>query len=401
MAKLYNLARMVSSTSGTGSPLTLTTAVSGLLTFAQAGVADGELVDYAVTDGANSEIGYGQVGSSGTTLTRNVTKSTNGNAAISLSGSAQVMITPRAETFYDLIATSKPGGRLTLTSGTAITTADVTAAGTVYFTPADNDRIPIYDGAKWCLWQFAEIALTLNNPNHATNSNYDVFAAISANAVVVGTGPPWTSDTARGTGAGTTEIETFEGRIVNKNAITLRNGSTTYSIAARQAVLLGGFRTTAVAQTEDSAAKRFLSNALNIARRSVIITDATASWTYSTATYRQANGSTANQVAMFFCITGRLADVCVQHSVANSTTTVRTVAFGIGVDSSTVDSSFPLAGINTNPLGAGVIEGRNGFYKGYPGLGYHTLRWLEKGAAADTQTWYGASVDGISGAIWN
>lgn len=100
MAKLYNLARMTTATTGTGT-ITLGSAVSGYLTFAQAGVANADVVDYAIKDGSNSEIGTGTYTSSGTTLTRTVTKSTNSNAAINLSGSAEVFISPRAETLND------------------------------------------------------------------------------------------------------------------------------------------------------------------------------------------------------------------------------------------------------------------------------------------------------------
>ena len=100
MAKLYNLARMTTATTGTGS-ITLGAAVSGYLTFAQAGVVNGDVVDYAIKDGNNSEIGIGTYSASGTTLTRSVTKSTNGNAALNLSGTAEVFITVRAETLAD------------------------------------------------------------------------------------------------------------------------------------------------------------------------------------------------------------------------------------------------------------------------------------------------------------
>jgi hypothetical protein len=100
MAKLYNLARMTTATTGTGT-ITLGAAVSGYLTFALAGVADGDIVDYAIKDGVNSENGTGTYTASGTTLSRTVTKSTTSNTAISLSGFAEVFISPRAETLND------------------------------------------------------------------------------------------------------------------------------------------------------------------------------------------------------------------------------------------------------------------------------------------------------------
>src|SRR5260370_12076059 len=96
MAKLYNLARMTTGTVGTGT-ITLGAAVSSYLTFALAGVQNGETVTYAIADGANREIGRGVYTSSGTTLTRSVLRSTNSNALISLSGGAEEFITPPAE----------------------------------------------------------------------------------------------------------------------------------------------------------------------------------------------------------------------------------------------------------------------------------------------------------------
>lgn len=119
MAKLYNLARMTTTTTGTGT-ITLGSAVAGYLTFAQAGVANGDVVDYAIKDGNDSEIGTGTYTSSGTTLTRTVTKSTNSNAAINLSGAAEVFITPRAETLNDAsLLTTGTVGTARLGSGTA------------------------------------------------------------------------------------------------------------------------------------------------------------------------------------------------------------------------------------------------------------------------------------------
>jgi hypothetical protein len=95
MAKIYNLARVASATAGTGT-LTLGSAVAPFLTFAEAGVADGDTVYYSIIDGtADSEIGIGTYTSSGTTLSRDtVLRSTGaGNTAkISCSGNQQVAI---------------------------------------------------------------------------------------------------------------------------------------------------------------------------------------------------------------------------------------------------------------------------------------------------------------------
>jgi hypothetical protein len=98
MAKLYNLARMSTATTGTGT-IALASAVSGFLSFAASGVQDGDIVSYGINDGSNGEVGYGKYTASGTTLTRNPIVSTSSNNPISLSGTAQVFVTGLASDF--------------------------------------------------------------------------------------------------------------------------------------------------------------------------------------------------------------------------------------------------------------------------------------------------------------
>jgi len=101
MAKLFNLARMSTATTGTGA-ITLGSAISGFLSFADAGVSNADVVTYAISDGSSSEIGRGTYTSSGTTLSRDtILASTNSGSAISLSGTAQVIITGSANDFYE------------------------------------------------------------------------------------------------------------------------------------------------------------------------------------------------------------------------------------------------------------------------------------------------------------
>lgn len=86
MAKVYNLARVTSATAGAGT-ITLGAAVSGFLTFANAGASDGDVIEYSINDGSNSEKGAGLYNSAGPTLIRSrIYASTNGGAAINLSG---------------------------------------------------------------------------------------------------------------------------------------------------------------------------------------------------------------------------------------------------------------------------------------------------------------------------
>lgn len=137
IVKLFDLARMTTATTGTGT-LTLGAAVAPFLTFAQAGVADGDTVRYSIIDGtANSEAGTGVYTASGTTLTRTVLKSTNSNNAINLSGTAQVIITALAEDFALLAPLASPAltGNVTvgqpISNRAALNVGGVTGPGVV------------------------------------------------------------------------------------------------------------------------------------------------------------------------------------------------------------------------------------------------------------------------------
>jgi len=96
MAVLKNRAKMSTSTTGTGT-ITLGSAEDGYQTFADAGVANADVVRYIIEDGSNFEIGTGTYTSSGTTLSRTVSESSNSNNAINLSGSATVFIGATAQ----------------------------------------------------------------------------------------------------------------------------------------------------------------------------------------------------------------------------------------------------------------------------------------------------------------
>ena len=100
MAQVFNLARVFTATTGTGT-MTLGSVVQGFLTFANAGASDGDSVEYSINDGANSEKGAGIYNAAGPTISRLfVYSSTNGNSAISLSGNAQVFCDPSAQNLW-------------------------------------------------------------------------------------------------------------------------------------------------------------------------------------------------------------------------------------------------------------------------------------------------------------
>jgi len=120
---------MTTATTGTGT-LTLGAAVDGFQTFAAAGVANAATVAYIIEDGDAWEIGTGVYSTSGTTLTRVVEESSNADAALNLTGSAQVFIGLTAA------AIAAAPGRLnhiqTVTLGSAAATLSIALPTTGY-----------------------------------------------------------------------------------------------------------------------------------------------------------------------------------------------------------------------------------------------------------------------------
>ena len=87
----------VTGTPGTGT-ITLGGAVSGFQTFAAGFSALRPcIVSYAIEDGTAWEVGEGTLNSTGTTLTRDLLRSSSTGAFLSLTSTAKVFCTPSAE----------------------------------------------------------------------------------------------------------------------------------------------------------------------------------------------------------------------------------------------------------------------------------------------------------------
>jgi hypothetical protein len=128
MAKLFNRAKMTTSTTGSGT-VTLGSASVGFQSFADAGVSDGDVVQYVIEEGGDFEIGTGTYSATGTSLTRSPTESSNSDAAISLSGTATVSITAVAD---DLNRLQHEGSTKVEPSATGATvTGNLAVTGTV------------------------------------------------------------------------------------------------------------------------------------------------------------------------------------------------------------------------------------------------------------------------------
>lgn len=294
-------------------------------------------------------------------------------------------------------APSAPQGRLTLSTAVPVMTSTVSGATTVYYTPHMGRYVPIYSGSAWVMTDVggelsqATTDATKSPAACATNSNYDLFVWSDGGTARCTRGPAWSSDTARGTGAGTTELERIAGFLTNKNAIT--NGP-----AANRGTYVGTIRTNGSSQVDwilggsasgGVAASLGVWNAYNRVDVAGYSQDATASWSYATATWRAANNSNNARVS-FVC---GLADDTVRADYALWATTTSTNALcGIGLDSTTALSAYatPGAMFGTSILGISAV------LRAPPQLGWHYVQAIERGqSTAGTNTYYGTA--GLSG----
>jgi hypothetical protein len=307
-----------------------------------------------------------------------------------------------------------PQGRLSLTAGVATPVSDVAGATTIYYLSAGTGRyVPHWTGAAVLPMNIvAGLSMALDPTSghtgyHQSGKNFDLFVFDDAGTIRLGSGPSWNSgavpgsDTARGTGAGSTELESFQGLLTNKNSITLRWGSAsgnTVVVPARQATYVGSFRTTADGQATDTKKDRLLFNAFNQISRKLFLADNTASWTYSLTAFRSVRGQASNRVSVLSGLVG--TSVSLGASVganAASGTAGQSAQCAIGLDSVTApapDSIFGYGSLTsgTSPLGAYPIHAK---YDAEMTLGYHELNWLEAGAGVGAQTFLGSASIGV------
>lgn len=265
------------------------------------------------------------------------------------------------------VQASPADGRLTLTSGTPVTTSDVTAATTLYYALYHGNRVALYDGSTgWAVLTFTELSIAVPA---TTNQMYDVFAYNNSGTAALEL-LAWTNDTTRATA-----LTTQDGVLVKTGALTRR--------------YLGSFRTTAVSgQTEDSATKRYVWNAYNRVRRPMQVTEATATWTYTSTTVRQTNASAANQLEVVVGVAEVAININVATSASNSTAG-RGIWTGIGYDSTTAYTRGVLGQISFPVANYYVMITGNLVHM--PAAGYHFYSWNESNDAVGAVTYQGSA----------
>lgn len=268
--------------------------------------------------------------------------------------------------------------RLTLTSGTPVTTTDVTAAETLYWTPYKGNRCAVYDGTNWVMRSSAEISIDVPD----VTGVHDVFVYDSSGTLTLEV-LVWTNSTTRATA-----LTLQNGVLVKTGDTTRRYVGTFYSTTAGNG------------QIEDSVANRYLWNYYNRVLRPMRRLESTANWNYSTTSWRQANNSTSNQLNF---VIGYSEDrvSAILSGAAKSTAAGDAPAVGIGLDSTAGPVSGSAWAETQIPINNYLASIGTARYCDFPGIGKHFLAWNEwNEVAAGTVTFIGNSQYGILGELY-
>lgn len=300
-----------------------------------------------------------------------------------ITGLATGTATTDAAAVQNVNARSMCEGRLTLTTGVPVTTSDVTAAETLYFTPYKGSCIALYDGTNWVRRTFTEVSIDVPD---ATNC-YDVFAYDNSGTVTLEL-TAWTNTTTRATA-----LTTQDGVLVKTGALTRRYLGTFYCTTAGNG------------QIEDSAANRYLWNYYNRVRRTMARPiQGSLTYQYTTATYRQANANTGNQLNFVIGVAEDMVSAYSVHSASSSGAEDAILFYqAIGYDATNAAATGCCPGVARSNSATTVVQLANATYNGYPAVGAHYLSFLEQSTASGTTSWGGLVNDigeGIYGELW-
>lgn len=283
---------------------------------------------------------------------------------------------------------------------------EIAGATSIYWNPYLGNFMPIWNGNAF-IWQQIPGVLTNVLANAATGNagpaavaaqtTYDVFIWSAAGTFTLTRGPAWANSTAgsgaRGTGAGTTELNLVNGIWVNKFAIT--NGP-----AAGYGTYIGSFTTDGSGTLSYTATFKAVTggwqnnisiwNMYNRVDVCPAVSDLTATWTQATynsyVPTRNTNGTRINFTA------GLVEDgfYASMHQMGSyQSPNIPNIAIGLNSQNSRTGSS----GRNANASGITMCAQCAAF----PALGSNFITGLEMcEGASGTLTFYG----GVAGANW-
>ena len=271
--------------------------------------------------------------------------------------------------------------RLTLTSGLAVTTADVGNSGTIYLTPYKGNKIAVYTGTRWKLMALTEISLALT----ATSGKpYDVWVYDNAGTLTLET-TVWTNDTTRATA------------LAIQDGVYCKTGSLTRRY-------VGTFYTNGANTTVDRTTDRYLWNYYNRVRRPMQIGVASWSgWDYTTAVVRQMNNSAQNQLNFVIGVSeDAVTSNLLTHSVNTSANVNRISA--IALDAIAIQTDQIISNL-TNPSTASAYYPHHSSRNEMIAAGRHFLAAVEWSTATGATTWVASGnitglYNGFNGTVW-
>ena len=308
-----------------------------------------------------------------------------------------------------------PQGYLTANSDSSnpVPPTDVVSSTSIYYTPFVGNQIPVYNGSSFVTTSFTQLSLALS-ASQALNTIYDCFVFSNSGVLTLVTGPAWSVSTAgsgaRGTGAGTTQLQRLNGLWVNAVQISGKNGSTTYTIPSNTATFVGSIYVDGTAgqvscyRNVGQSRKWGVSNAYNREPVQLLVADPAASWTNAPTTWRESNGSTTNFATVFSCLPEEpTVSQFVQQISLNCQNNANAVNTGIGLNSATTPSGQYSFGSTAQTNITGDTHGQVvvATYTMPPTIGINNLNCLEQGTTGgNTNTFYGTSSKMQLSAAW-
>ncbi len=290
-----------------------------------------------------------------------------------------------------------PQGRLTLQTGTPVMTSTQSGKTTIFYTPYLGNSVPIFNGSIFVPIVVPEISVsttdTIYNPSAIGASKVnDWYIWQSPSGPRLSHGVDWTSDTARNT----TNIM-VNGILVN--ASNIANGP-----LAKQGTYVGTTRSNGSSQLDwiiggsaSGGTAGFLGiwNIYNRVSIQAAVTDNGASYTYTSATVRQARASAGNQISFVNGLAedGIIALYMSRVSVLNVVNA--SITFGIGLDATT-SYLYQYAVISNGTVGANLVDGAAAPANIAPQLGFHVISANEGSDGTNASTFDGGSLNVLS-----
>lgn len=288
-----------------------------------------------------------------------------------------------------------------------IPTSDITAANKIYWTPYRGNGCPIYNGTTFVNVTSGQLNCDLIAGTQVLNGIFDIYKFLSAGSPKIALSPNWTAGTggsvtagscARGSGVGGTALTWAIGGIpTNAAAMTLNDGSGSYSILANQGTYLGSVYINAVAGQYNCLLSYGQSrvyglwNAFNRNLISLKAGDPNANWAAggtSGGTLRSINNNPANSMTVFCGLAEERVDSSFYQIYTAAQTAGVTIGLqtGIGFNSTTAASGVaPATSIGSSGSASTLTAENSARFVVPPFVGTNVLTALE-GATASGPT---------------